>query len=123
MPPNRTAGADSAEAQMSMPKDLESLPMKGVGAFIEKLAQGRRKLPSAKWLRTRLPEHPPSVRRGSWAVLPKAVIGPGHAQTMRGTSVCRAGDASGPLLWVCLRHFLCHERGKLIWSEAGQTAA
>lgn len=38
MPPTRKTGAGSLEAQMSMPEDLESLPTKDVGAFIERFA-------------------------------------------------------------------------------------
>lgn len=61
MPPTRTTGAGRPEAQMSMPEDLESLPTKGVGAFIEKLAH----LHNVSGERTRLNDWAEAVSRAA----------------------------------------------------------
>jgi hypothetical protein len=61
MPPTRTTGAGSAEAQMSMPEDLESLPTQGVGAFIERFAHAH----NVSGERTRLDDWTEAVSRAA----------------------------------------------------------
>jgi hypothetical protein len=61
MPPTRTTGADSAEAHVSMPEDLESLPTKDVGAFIAQFAD----MHNVSGERTRLTDWGEAVSRAA----------------------------------------------------------
>lgn len=61
MPPTRTTGTGSAEAQLSMPEDLESLPTKEVAAFIERFAHAH----NVSGERTRLDDWTEAVSRAT----------------------------------------------------------